>query len=393
MRESFRLKYVRVKLTSADAPGTLGALRKAGIELQDLDDLGDLVLSFSVAQRDLKKLKSISDSRGEELRILGKQGFLWSVSLLLQRPILILGVLVLICLTIWLPCKILFVKVQGNESVPSRKIAEEVSKYGVSIGADTATVRSEQVKNGLLSTLPELKWVGVNTYGCVAVITVRERQIPEKEDCSISVSSLIASCDGVIESITVQQGSALRKPGDTVFTGETLISGYSDRGVCIRAQEAKGEIIAFTQRKMRVYFPETYHSKVKSGDSERKYAIIFGKKRINFYNGSGILPPSCARIYSDLYVTLPGGYSLPVSLVSETWVAYEVGYITSPSGSDLSCFAQDYLRGQMDSGQILSAEESFIREDDVSILAGSYLCREQIGITKFEETLDHIWER
>lgn len=37
------------------------------------------------------------------------------------------------------------------------------------------------MKNALLSAIPELQWAGVNTYGCRAVISVRERTLPERK--------------------------------------------------------------------------------------------------------------------------------------------------------------------------------------------------------------------
>ena len=36
-------------------------------------------------------------------------------------------------------------------------------------------IRSEKVKNSLLQRIPQLQWAGINTDGCVAVISVREK--------------------------------------------------------------------------------------------------------------------------------------------------------------------------------------------------------------------------
>ena len=61
----------------------------------------------------------------------------------------------------------------------ARKILERAEYCGVHFGAKAGSVRSEQVKNRLLFEIPELRWAGVNTTGCTAVITVAERQSGE----------------------------------------------------------------------------------------------------------------------------------------------------------------------------------------------------------------------
>jgi len=392
-KQGFRSGDVMVTLTSAHIPGALSAIREKGIELRDLTDAGDLSISFRVRQSDMKKLAALAYHRGEKLEIGRHGGLTWRLLGLLHRPVLIIGLLFLLILTLWLPGRILFVQVEGNQLVPDRLIAENASQCGIFFGASTRSVRSEKVKNALLSAVPQLKWAGVNTYGCVAVITVKEREMPEKDEPVGCVSSIIASCDGLIESITAEQGTALCKPGDSVLAGQTLISGYTDGGICIQAGNAKGAVMALTRRSLTVLSPEAYTQRGTRLDSDRKIALILGKKRINFYKGSGILPPTCDRIYSAMYVTLPGGYTLPVCLLWEEWIEYEESDFVAPSGIDISESARQYLLAHTLCGEILHADESISNSEGLTVLVGSYICREQIGITRIEETLDRIWEK
>jgi hypothetical protein len=48
-----------------------------------------------------------------------------------------------------------------------------------------------------------------------------------------------------------------------------------------------------------------------------RYSILLGKKRINFYKGSGIYDGSCVKMVSQYHLTLPGDYVLPVTVVKE----------------------------------------------------------------------------
>ena len=83
----------------------------------------------------------------------------------------------------------------------------------------------------------------------------------------------------------------------------------------------------------------------------KKYAVIIGKKRINFYKGSGISDTSCDKMYLENYVTLPGGFILPIAIATEVWTQYSFDDVTDPAAP--SAFADLFLAGMMRSGRIL----------------------------------------
>ena len=248
-------------------------------------------------------------------------------------------------------------------------------------------MRSEKMKNALLQSLPQLQWAGINTSGCVAVISVRERQLTEEKPEAGGVASIVATRDGVITTVTATKGNALCKIGQAVKAGQTLISGYTDCGLSIQAVRAEGEIYAKTERDLTVIAPCGYEQRVESADAEKKYALIIGKKRINLYFGSGILDGSCVKMYEENYVTLPGGFQLPVALVTEVWFCNESGNAQAESAdaSWLYDAAQRYLIGDMIAGQILSSDEELSQEDGIVTLSGHYACLEMIGKLREEE--------
>ena len=94
----------------------------------------------------------------------------------LVEYVLIIGLMLLLFFSVWLPSRVLFIEIQGNDTLSAQSILEEAKDCGIIMGASRRFVRSQQVKNTLLDKLPQLQWAGVETIGCVAVITVRERQ-------------------------------------------------------------------------------------------------------------------------------------------------------------------------------------------------------------------------
>ena len=379
---------VDLEITTADPAACLTAITEAGIILRHVRTVDGVTLQISVFRQDCRKIGTMAAHRGWELKILGRKGIYWRMQRMLHRPVLLWGVLVLLLLVLYLPTRVLFVQVEGNIQIPTRLLLEAAENCGIEFGASRRAVRSERMKNSLLQAVPQLQWAGVNTHGCVAVISVRERSMPEQIPESIGVSSMVALRDGIITACTATEGNLLCRPGQAVREGEILISGYTDCGILIRATQAKGEVFARTIREISIISPVSRMTKGESSGNRRCISVILGKKRINLWKDSGICDATCDRIYEEYYVTLPGGFQLPMALAMEEYRIYE----TEPSrmeesalGDTLARCASDYLREQMIAGTIESQDVSITPEGDVMRLAGKYICTEMIGKVQIEQ--------
>lgn len=377
-----------VKIESADISSLLDVLEKNVPEIRNVQVDGSMELTFSVSARELERLEKLIEKRGERLTVLDRRGLVYEMRALLRRPVLMLGLLGILILSFWVPSRVLFVQVEGNIDLPKNQILEKAAESGISFGASRREVRSEKMKNRLLQAMPQLQWAGVNTYGCTAIITVRERNdLPAPEE-SCTVSSIVASRDGILGEITVLQGNALCKPGQAVRAGQMLISGYTDCGICIRAEQAKGEVFAQTNRLLTAVSPVNRRLRGEITATSEKIMLILGKKRINFFKGSGISGAGCAKIYEEKYISLPGGFQLPVGICVEKTVFYaETEEPAQPNEKLLQDFARQYLFEQMIAGKIRLAREKFSIEDGLFQLDGNYSCYEMIGAERPEESL------
>lgn len=375
---------MEMELVCADPAKAMNVIQNAGLSLENVEFIDDLCIRFMVSSSACRKLTALARRKGWQVRLLQRQGFFWKLQRLRNRPVLIIGVLLLLILNLLLPGRILFVQVEGNSAVPTNLILEAAAKQGVCLGASGRELRSEQIKNAMLEEIEQLQWLGVNTKGCVAVISVRERQQKPTDELLSPVIHMIAKVDGIVQSVTVTQGTAMCKPGDAVTAGQKLISGYTDLGICIQGTQAKGEVYALTQRKITAISPSVYDLRGEKQGQTVKFALLIGKKRINFYKYSGILDTRCARIYSVWYVTLPGGFQLPLGIIKEVWLDYEASP-GEPEIFDLSDAASRYLLDALADGQILATQTNLREDDSAYILNGSYVCREMIAQIQIEE--------
>ncbi len=381
---------VEVELVTADVSGALSALAQAGVALYDTQRIDDITFVFQIDRQSLSSVKRIMKRRGERIAVKGKGGIYWRIKSVIKRPVLVFGMIVLLVLSLYIPSRIFFVRIEGNSTVPKNLILEKAAQSGICFGASRAEVRSEKMKNNILQAMPELQWAGVNTDGCVATITVRERQVVQTPHVKTGVSSLIAVHDGVITSCTATKGNLLCKVGQAVTEGQTLISGYTNCGFSIRASQSEGEVYAQTKRSFCVAGLSKYVKKGNIIRTQTNYRLIYGKKQLNFSKDSGILDTTCDKMYAEYYLTLPGGFQLPVSIVKETVIYYEASEQTltqEDAASNLSLFAKNYLKENMVAGEILNAEESLSQNEGTFCLDGVYNCHEMIARIRQEEII------
>ena len=281
----------------------------------------------------------------------------------------------------------LFIKVSGNRAVPSTRILEAAHQSGVRILCSRRDLRSEAVKNRLLQQIPELSWAGINTKGCVAEIQVRE--LPEKNENSpiLGASSLIALRDGIITKSIVRRGNLLCSPGQAVKKGQILISGVREEGKVKRIGPSEGDVFAITQRNFSIVTPAFRFIKGETQETSRVYTLLIGKKRMKICGSSGNWDTTCGRMYTEYYITLPGGWKLPIGLGQDTYVCTEL--IQRPETTEslyreLMDWADLCLQRKMTAGRILRREEQLDTGEDIYRLTGKYLCHEMIGRVRQE---------
>ena len=379
---------VEIELTCADPGHVLEEIRLLNIPVYGLSSKHEFLITFRVARKDLGRLQSLAARKGIDLRIIGRQGMYWKLRDFFSRKVLVTGIAALLALTIWLPTRVLFIRVDGNRNVPTAKILEAAENCGISFGCSRWGIRSEKLKNSLLSQIPQLQWAGINTYGTTAVITVREGETKTDPQSRSGISSIVAVREGIVTSVTVPEGTGCCAVGDAVQPGQQLISGYTDCGLTIRGTQAEGDIYALTNRQISLRTPSFQEIRAGFLGSIKKYSLLIGKKRINFYKGSGIYDAGCVKMYSKYVLTLPGGFALPVA-----WVREEIRTCRLTAETVEPAVAQRrmqsdsdaYLRSDMIAGNIQKREEAFETLPGCYVFSGRYLCHEMIGRSREEQ--------
>lgn len=122
--------------------------------------------------------------------------------------------------------------------------------------------------------------------------------------------------------------------------------------------------------------------KHKTGASKTRYAICFGKTRINLYFGSSLIQGNCDRIISIETVKLNDHLVLPVSLYRETITPYTTEPVMHEAADvqpQLEYGAQRAVEAQLAEGSVSSMQADVSEEDGAAVLRATVWCYEQIA--------------
>ena len=203
------------------------------------------------------------------------------------------------------------VRIEGNEIQSDRQIAETLKGAGLDVGERIHDLDTKKIANCALLSDPHLSFVGVNLRGCVAYVTVRETQGEAVEETPKASADLVASCDGLIESLSVECGEILVRAGQVVKAGDVLVSGVRKGLNGDVPVHAKGDVYARVNRTFSVTVPSIIEKKATQKKKICDFSLLFWGKSVNIYRNTGNLPSEYDTIYEKDFFCIQDGVRLP----------------------------------------------------------------------------------
>ena len=372
----------RVEVCGAFPESVLNACAMHALELWELECAGDYALRFSVYEGSMAELEEIVKKCMCELRVIDSAGgsrnrlFIKNHMWLFISAVLILALLCLSTLFIW------DIDVYGCEELTEGEVLRALADCGVDCGSYWPSLSTDLIRSDMLTRMPELAWMTVNVSGSRAAVLVYERQ--EKPEIYIESrgADIVAAGTGIIKRLSVLNGKPLTGIGESVVEGETWISGCMDSlSNEPRYVRAQGDVFARTWHELSAVCPAQAEYKTEHGSAKRRFAIKFGKKRINFYFSSGNTVDGCDKIIHNYNAGIRGLFALPVTLVVEELRPYRLsGTVpadTAAMGARLEARLEDGLRGVVLSSSVTEGDNG-----GLAVVTLRAACRENIAQVK-----------
>lgn len=378
-----------VRVRGAELERFLNLCTQQQIELRRIKrkDIDELHAELSLY--DFYRLSRLKKRKRCRVHILRRRGLPFFLHRLRRRYALWGGLLLLCLVCFELTTRIWVIETDFPQGVDGYAVLEELDALGIGIGTKSADIDAQAVKVHMMTTLDDLKYFAVNVDGnTMSIQTAAVTEAPEV-DQNTGVSSVVALRDGVIDKMIVRRGTATCKPGDAVLAGDILVDALvepkddqqRELGTA-RLVDANADIWASTRyavtRKMALEADKKY----KTGESQTRYAICFGKTRINLYFGSSLREGNCDRIISIQTVKLNDHLTLPISLYRETVLPYTVKPVLHEAAdvqAKLEYGARRAVEAQLTEGSLSSMQADILEENNAAILHATIWCYEQIA--------------
>lgn len=383
MRISDRMRgVVRLEAFGALPSALLNAAGAEGIALWKVESVDENTLRLRCWEGQLDRLRTLSERAGCELRVLASRGGSGNLRFLRRRVPLLAGLLLAAAAVFVSSLFVWQIEVRGSRRLSRGEILRALSDCGFSVGSFWPGTDTERLRSEMQLRCPGIGWMSVNVSGSRAVVLVVEREEKPLLPSEGKAAELVAARDALVRRVSILEGKACVEPGQVVTAGQTLASGRLDSlWGASRAVRARGSVMAETWREYLAVRPAAEALKTPGRLGFSRFALQFGRKRVNLYFGSGKALDGCDKIVAEYTLGVRGLFSTPLRLIRERIVPYDSFFGADPDPAGMAERLLSRLRLSAE-GQILERRVDSAEAKGLLIVTLRAHCIENIAQTR-----------
>ncbi len=332
--------YRRLKINPEDLSEFTSLMIRASI-FSSINNSGEII----VRERELVKIIGILKGRiefvcSEPLGLYGRWIRFEHKRSAVAAMIISALILVLLSGIVW------DIRISGNEELGDEEIIEMLDNSGFGIGNFWGLVNRVEIESDMLCEENKIAWININRRGTVAYVRVIESKSDEQEDTDAKgYGNIVASCDCVIEEVTVKRGIPVVKPGDVVKKGDLLVVGALPAelggGLCY----ADATVIGRVYDEISVGIERNYEKKLFVDRKLAKITLNFFDFSINIFKIYGNLTNDCDIIEDEIEYSHLDRVKFPFS-ITVSYIPIFKAEEASYTDSEMLKLASDRLNQQ-----------------------------------------------
>ena len=314
--------YYTVTASESGARRAMNILMENAVPFYCVKSAGENKTSFRLDGKSLRKYLSLTEGHVIDGESVERSGLFSVASKYRMRFGFFAGALIFAVIIAASSLFIWDINVTGETSVSEDEVLSVLRDHGVYIGAYIPNVDTASAEVRLVIALNELSSASINLRGTVAEVIIREEKPKGSSEIS-APSNLVASRDGMIETIEIAGGIPTVKRGQIVKEGQLLVSGViNSQAVGYRLVRARGSVYARTTLQYRASVPLNSYEKTFTGNRKTQKSIKFFSKTVNLFSNSEISFEKYDTIEKERRVCLFGKIELPVFICEKTYEEY-----------------------------------------------------------------------
>ena len=229
---------------------------------------------------------------------------------------------------IWLLSRFVWdISVTGGFIHTEEELLSYLRGTGVVCGMRCEEINCTEIERQLRIDYPDIGWVSAELRGTKLFLKIAETDMPMLQEESTTPVHLVATADGIVETLTCRKGTPLVKEGDVVKKGDILVSGVisvigdNDVEVNRYAVAADADITLKTVKKYSHSFSGKTEEKSYTGNEKTGYIFSYGNKKI-FSHIPSHSYTNYAIITEDAVLSLHEHFPLPLRVQKYTVSEY-----------------------------------------------------------------------
>jgi len=194
-----------------------------GIKLWDVTSLGSNRMLLRVRVGAVGALRHIARRTDSRFRVREKRGLFFWLWRMQRRKAFCGGALFFLAALYIFFSFVWAVEVSGTRRIDPVAIRRAAAAAGLKPGVARWRVNEKDIERHLKEQFPTIAWVGVEVKGGKATVRIAEKRLPAP--VPTNPAHIVARKAGLIKELLVLEGQPLVKEGDTVLSGQVLISG------------------------------------------------------------------------------------------------------------------------------------------------------------------------
>ena len=275
-----RIKIVSIKISGVNINRIYKECEKQNIVLYDVNRIDYKNIEFKVNYSQKQKVLDIAQSQNYRVEESQNFGINKAKTLAKNHIGIIVGFLFFAVFILFSSQFVWDIKIYGNDTIKSEQIIQILKKNNVKTGTFVGNIDIENLENEILNSLDDISLCSVIKKGTTLVINIKEKIHSADLDNFLSEENIVANCNMQITDLVVSQGTALKKVGDSVKTGDVIVAGYffdtnGQKVFC----KANASIKATTWYSDTAIYEKEKQIAVKTGNKATDgYMLLFGQK-------------------------------------------------------------------------------------------------------------------
>lgn len=277
--------YLTLTFCGIDKIRFINLCKNNHLNIWDIDNLEDSI-KFNCSINAFFSMKKIRRKCCGKLKIIHKNGLPFYIKRYKKHLFFATGIIIFFILVKIMSLYIWNISFVGNYSYTDMELMEFLKKNHIENGIAKKNVDCEKIEYLLRTTYNDITWVSVEIKGTRIIVHMKENFDTYIANVEDKPYNIISDSTGTIEKIITRSGTPLVKIGDTVETGQMLVSGilelYNDSGEVMNYHLVNADADIYL-RCVQNYNDElelNYEKKVYTGESNKILQLNFFRKSI-----------------------------------------------------------------------------------------------------------------